>query len=80
MLATHEGENVPNNFVLSGSFVAAATDDNTKDTILVVQMVQRPYHFRLFKGCPPQILLGPFLNILPQISPKLIINCQAIDD
>ena len=22
----------------------------------------RPYHFKFFIGCPPQILLGPFLN------------------
>ena len=24
----------------------------------------RPYHFKFFKGCLPQILLGPFLNTL----------------
>ena len=24
----------------------------------------RPYHFKFFKGCLPQILLGPFLNYL----------------
>ena len=24
----------------------------------------RPYHFKFFKGCRPQILLGPFLNTL----------------
>ena len=23
-----------------------------------------PYHFKFFKGCLPQVLLGPFLNIL----------------
>ena len=27
----------------------------------------RPYHFKFFKGCLPQILLGPFLNTLTQI-------------
>ena len=27
----------------------------------------RPYHFKLFKGCSPQILLGPFLNTLIHI-------------
>ena len=27
----------------------------------------RPYHFKFFKGCLPQISLGPFLNILSQI-------------
>ena len=24
----------------------------------------RPYHFKVFKGCLPQILLGPLLNTL----------------
>ena len=27
----------------------------------------RPYHFKIFKGYLPQILLGPFLNTLTQI-------------
>ena len=27
----------------------------------------RPYHFNFFKGCIPQILLGPFWNTLSQI-------------
>ena len=26
-----------------------------------------PYHFKFFKGCLPQILLGPFLNALTQV-------------
>ena len=26
--------------------------------------LSRPYHFKFFKGCLPQILLGPFLNTL----------------
>ena len=35
----------------------------------------RPYHFKFFKGCLPQILLGPFLNtltdlFLPHVYPK----------
>ena len=29
--------------------------------------LSRPYHFKFFKGCLPQILLGPFLNTLNQI-------------
>ena len=29
--------------------------------------LSRPYHFILFKRCLPQILLGPLLNILPQM-------------
>ena len=28
----------------------------------------RPYHFNFFKGCLPQILLGPFLNTLTHLS------------
>ena len=27
----------------------------------------RSYHFRVFKGCLPQILLGPFLSTLTQL-------------
>ena len=30
-------------------------------------MVCRPYHFKIFEGCLPQILLGPFLNTLSHI-------------
>ena len=26
--------------------------------------LDRPYNFKIFKGCLPQILLGPFLNAL----------------
>ena len=32
----------------------------------------RPYHFKFVKGCLPQVLLGLFLNTLPQM--HLIIN------
>ena len=28
----------------------------------------RPYHLKFFKGCLPQILLGPFLNILTHMT------------
>ena len=28
---------------------------------------RRPYHFKFFNGCLPQVLLGPFLNILTQM-------------
>ena len=28
----------------------------------------RPYHFKFFKGCLPQILLGPFSNILTEMT------------
>ena len=30
--------------------------------------LRRPYHFKIFKGCLPQILLGPFLNTLTNIT------------
>ena len=30
--------------------------------------LSRPYHFKSFKGCLPQILLGPFLNTLSHFS------------
>ena len=30
--------------------------------------LSRPYHFKLFKDCLPQILLRPFLNTLSHIS------------
>ena len=29
--------------------------------------LSRPYHFRFFKGCLPQILLGPSLDTLSQM-------------
>ena len=32
-----------------------------------LKYLNRPYHFKCFKGCLPQILLGPFLNILTHI-------------
>ena len=33
--------------------------------------LSRPYPFNFFKGCPPHILLGPFLNILSHLRPIL---------
>ena len=32
-----------------------------------IACLSRPDHFRFFKGCPPNILLGPFLNTLSHI-------------
>ena len=29
--------------------------------------LSRPYHFKFFKGCLPQTLLGPFLSILSHL-------------
>ena len=38
--------------------------------------LSRPYRFKFFKGCLPQILLGPFLNTLSHMS--LIAYANAI--
>ena len=35
---------------------------------VTISSISRPYHFKFFKGCLSQILLGPFLNTLIQIS------------
>ena len=35
-----------------------------------IEVMNRPYHFKFFKGCLPQISLGPFLNTLFQIRLK----------
>ena len=40
--------------------------------------LSKPYHFKFFKSCLPQILLGPFLNTLTHI--KLIMNCHHAHD
>ena len=34
---------------------------------VIIVCLERPYRFNFFKGCIPQISLGPFLNILTQI-------------
>ena len=34
---------------------------------LIFFCLSRPYHFKFFKGCLQQILLGPFLNTLSQM-------------
>ena len=39
--------------------------------------LNRPYPFKFLKGCLPQILLGPFLNTLSQMSrrrPGYLLN------
>ena len=38
--------------------------------VKIIKCLSRPYPFKLFKGCLPQILLGPFLNTLNQILPR----------
>ena len=39
-----------------------------KPTNVVVRSCSRPYHFKFFKGCLLQILLGLFLNTLSRVS------------
>ena len=36
--------------------------------------LSRPCHFKFFKGCLPQILLGPLLNTLTQVFPNIPIK------
>ena len=38
------------------------------DKVKADHSLKRPYTFKVFKGCLPQILLGPFLNTLSQIT------------
>ena len=35
--------------------------------------LSRQYHFNFFKSCLPQILLGPYLNTLTQMSAKVVL-------
>ena len=37
------------------------------DQVKFMICLSRPYYFKLFKVCLPQILLGPFVNNLPHI-------------
>ena len=43
--------------------------------------LSRPYSFKFFKGCLPQILLGPFLNTLTHVSRLRcdILNCFEVN-
>ena len=38
----------------------------------------RPYHFKFFKGCLPQVLLGPFLKSLTHLSWKTIFQSGLV--
>ena len=35
-----------------------------RQPLKILKLWSRPYHFKFFKGCLPQMLLGPFLNTL----------------
>ena len=36
--------------------------------------LSRPYPFKFFKGCLPQILLGPFLNTLSHLYGRICMS------
>ena len=38
--------------------------------------LSRPYHFKIFKGCLPQITRGPLLNTLSHMVMKILITKQ----
>ena len=40
--------------------------------------LSRPYHLNFFRGCLPQILLGPFLNTLSHIEVSHTNICNEI--
>ena len=42
--------------------------------------LSRPYPFKFFKGCVPQILIVPFLNILSHLSLDVILTPRATND
>ena len=39
-------------------------EDRLQNILSDMVCLGRPYHFKFFKGCLPQILLGPFLSTL----------------
>ena len=41
-------------------------EDNFLKVWSDIVCLSRPYQFKFFQGCLPQILLGPFLNTLPR--------------
>ena len=45
-----------------------------------IYCLSRPYHLKFFKGCLPQILLGPYLNtlIMPQLAKLSSLPCVLI--
>ena len=43
--------------------------------LLEADHTPRPYPFKFFKGCLPQILPDPFSNTLPQILLKCLHSC-----
>ena len=44
-------------------FVEGSLQKSLSDLVCL----SRPYHFKVFKGCLPHIVLGPFLNTLTQL-------------
>ena len=44
------------------------------DQVKFMEDLGRPYYFKFFKGCLPQILLGPFLNTLTHMIYSFSLN------
>ena len=42
-------------------------EDSLKKFEGIIVCLHRPYHFKIFKGCLPQISIGPFLNTLSHL-------------
>ena len=42
-------------------------EDSLKKFEGIIVCLRRPYHFKTFKGCLPQISIGPFLNTLSHL-------------
>ena len=44
-------------------------EDRLEKVLSNMTCLNRPYHLKFFKGCLPQMLLGPLLNIFSQLNP-----------
>ena len=51
-------------------------EDSLKKVWSDIICLGRPYHFKFFKGCLPQILLDPFLNTLTHLWFQIYITLQ----
>ena len=70
-------------FADKGSFFATDTTHKPKvgwrqTNNFLSPALGRPYHFTFFKGCLPQILLGPFLNTLSHMMTVIQIDITNI--
>ena len=56
-------------------------EDSLQKIEVIWSALSRPYDFKFFKGCLPQILLGPFLNtymILVDIGLNRLFSCTHL--